>query len=207
MTERQLTEAFIRYPHRPLRRPGGIRAAVLCPLFFRERQPHMLFIKRSRKVSRHPGEVSFPGGIREAEDKTLEYTCLRETREEIGLPERLVRIVCPLDEVATTTGFHVSPFLGVIPHPYPFRPDGHEVAELIEIPLDAFLDPMRQYDFYQFNGRHMSTVIAYHLAGQIIWGATARIMERLLNLLRNFDLLPGFQSTGGTFAGTRAAGR
>jgi 8-oxo-dGTP pyrophosphatase MutT (NUDIX family) len=170
-------------------------------------QPYMLFIRRSLKLSRHPGEVSFPGGMHEAGDTSLEHTCLRETREEIGLPEHLVRIVCPLDEVSTTTGFHVSPFLGIIPPAYPFRPDGHEVDELLEIPLHAFLDQSRRYDFYYFNGRQMSSVHAYRVADQVIWGATARIMGQLISLLRQFDLLPGTRPTGPTNTSTRAAGR
>jgi 8-oxo-dGTP pyrophosphatase MutT (NUDIX family) len=207
MTEQQLTEALRHYPHRPLRRDADARAAVLCPLFFRDMQPYMLFIRRSLKLSRHPGEVSFPGGMQEDGDTSLEHTCLRETREEIGLPEHLVRIVCPLDEVSTTTGFHVSPFLGIIPPVYPFRPDGHEVEELLEIPLHAFLDQSRRYDFYYFNGREVSSVLAYRVAEQTIWGGTARIMDRLISLLQQFELLPGIRPIGPTTTATHAAGR
>ncbi len=82
----------------------------------------------------HKGEISFPGGVFEREDPDLERTAFREAHEEIGLKENDVRIVGVLDDIVTMTEFIVSPFVGLFPYPYPFKPSPIEIAEMIEVP-------------------------------------------------------------------------
>ncbi|MBN2333249.1 MAG: CoA pyrophosphatase [Deltaproteobacteria bacterium] len=190
MTEQQLTSIFSDYPHRSLTFPDGIRAAVLCPVFIQDNQPHLLFIKRSQQVKHHKGEISFPGGIKEPDDRSLLETCLRETMEEVGIQQQDITIIGRLDDVDTTTGFLVSPFLGIISYPYPFILNEQEVDHLVTVPIKDFIDASSQFDFYYFDGRHLMPLVAYYLGGQVIWGATARIVERLVTLLRQHNLLP-----------------
>lgn len=190
MTGHQLTSALANYKYRPLSFPEGVRAAVLCPLFIREGEIHLLLIKRSQQLKHHKGEVSFPGGVKESCDNSLLETCLRETREEVGIIPGDINIIGRLDEVDTTTGFLVSPFLGLIPHPYDFQLNDQEVDHLITVPIAGFTDVTRQYDFYYFNGRRLASLIAYHIDNQIIWGATARIIEQLITMLQENQLLP-----------------
>jgi len=190
MTGHQLATALANYKYQPIFFPGGVRAAVLCPLFIHEGEAHLLLIKRSQQLKHHKGEVSFPGGVREVCDNTLLDTCLRETEEEVGVQTEDITIIGRLDEVDTTTGFLVSPFLGLIPHPYPFQINHQEVDHLITVPITRFNDASCQYDFYYFNGRQLTSLIAYHIDNQVIWGATARIIEQLLTMFRESHLLP-----------------
>lgn len=190
MTEHQLTSALANYAYQPLSFPEGVRAAVLCPLFIREEEAHLLFIKRSQQLKHHRGEVSFPGGVKENSDCSLLETCLRETEEEVGIQSGDVTIIGRLDEVNTTTGFLVSPFLGLIPHPYSFQLNKQEVEHLITVPVAQFIETSNQYDFYYFNGQQLVSLVAYHINNQVIWGATARIVEQLITMFQENQLLP-----------------
>ena len=59
--------------------PGPVPAAVLLPLFLKEGEYHILFTKRTEHLNHHRGEISFPGGVRHPEDRTILETALRET--------------------------------------------------------------------------------------------------------------------------------
>ena len=190
MTEQQLTSSLAHYQYQPLSAPEGIRAAVLCPLFIREEEANLLLIKRSRHLKHHKSEVSFPGGVKESSDHSLLETCLRESEEEVGIKSTDVNIISRLDEVSTTTGFLVSPFLGLIPHPYSFQLNDQEVEHLITVPIAQFVERNNQYDFYYFDGKRLISLIAYHINNQVIWGATARIIEQLLSRFQENQLLP-----------------
>ncbi len=191
MTEQQLATALANHKYQPLFFPGGVRAAVLCPLFIHEDEAHLLLIKRSQELRHHKGEISFPGGVKDGHDNSLLDTCLRETEEEVGIRSEDITIIGRLDEVNTTTGFLVSPFLGLIPHPYPFQLNSGEVEHLITVPIAKFADTSCQYEFYYFNGRRLIPLIAYRIDNQIIWGATARVIEKLVAMLRKCQLLTG----------------
>ncbi|MEA2109644.1 MAG: CoA pyrophosphatase [Pseudomonadota bacterium] len=190
MTGHQLTAALANHKYQPLSFPAGVRAAVLCPLFIREGEANLLLIKRSQQLKHHKGEVSFPGGVKESSDSSLLETCLRESEEEVGIKSRDTTIIGRLDEVDTTTGFLVSPFLGLIPHPYSFQLNNQEVDHLITVPIAQFIEVSNQYDFYYFNGQRLISLIAYHINSQVIWGATARIVEQLITMFQENQLLP-----------------
>jgi 8-oxo-dGTP pyrophosphatase MutT (NUDIX family) len=159
------------------------QAAVLLPLFTMNGAYHVLFIKRSRKVEHHKGEISFPGGICEASDGAFERTALRETHEEIGIRPEDVRVLGLLDDMRTqSTQYRVTPVVGIIPYPYPFAPSAHEVEKIITIPLAHLLDAgnggeksvMREGKAYRGH--------VYHYGRYVIWGATARILKDFLKL-------------------------
>ncbi len=168
--------------------PECVRAAVLCPLFIEDATLKMLFIKRSQTVRNHKGEISFPGGVKDLQDNSLKTTCIRETDEEIGVSEQDITIFGTLDEVNTSTGFLVSPFVGTIPHPYNFKLSLDEVDSLICLAVNDFLEPDNEIDFYYFNGRQLTPQRAFKIDGNTIWGATAKIMGQFLDLGRRFDL-------------------
>ena len=117
-----------------------VHAAVLMPIFRDETGYKVLFTKRTDKVEHHKGQISFPGGAVEKEDRSLEETALRETYEEIGLLKKDIRILGPLDDTYTFgTDFIVHPFVGEIPYPYDVTINPKEVDRIITIPLDIFL--------------------------------------------------------------------
>ena len=159
--------------------PGRVPAAVLMPVYRKQGQYHILFIKRTDTVKTHRGEVSFPGGTYQAEDGTMLNTALRECAEEIGLRAGDVEILGELDDEATaTSNYTVSPFVALIPWPYRFRKCPAEVAEIIEAPVAALLDG---------DCRRQNTETGeaeFHYQGRVIWGATARMLDRFLDIFR-----------------------
>jgi 8-oxo-dGTP pyrophosphatase MutT (NUDIX family) len=162
-----------------------IPAAVMLPLYQREGQDYLVFIKRTEEVREHKGQISFPGGSREDVDVSLLDTAVRESCEEIGLSPADIEVLGELDdEVTTTSNYVVTPFVGKIPWPYDFVMNEVEVDEIIEVPLSELLaDGCLQPDTEILNGRVVSSY-AYHWQGRIIWGATARILNHFLDFYR-----------------------
>ena len=105
------------------------------PVFLKKGQYHLLFIQRTERVKYLKGQISFPGGAYEKNDGLILNTALREAEEEIGLIPKDVQILGELDDVLTaTSNYIISPFVGLIPYPYDFRPDKWETEELLEVP-------------------------------------------------------------------------
>jgi 8-oxo-dGTP pyrophosphatase MutT (NUDIX family) len=163
--------------------PGRVPAAVLLPLFNREGQNHIILIQRTETVSDHKGQVSFPGGSHEEQDKTMLDTALRESHEEIGLKPVDIEVLGELDdEITTTSNYIVTPFVGMIPWPYRFVRNEIEVDEILEVPVAALMKKgCLQPDTEILNDRIVSSY-AYHYEGRKIWGATARILVRFLDI-------------------------
>lgn len=158
-------------------------AAVLLPLFTVNGAYQVLFIKRSRKVEHHKGEVSFPGGICEASDGSFERTALRETHEEIGIRPEDVRVLGMLDDIRTqSTRYRVTPVVGVIPYPYPFALNAREVEKIITIPLAHLLDAGNGVEEEVLREGKAYRGYVYHFGSQVIWGATARILNNFIQL-------------------------
>jgi 8-oxo-dGTP pyrophosphatase MutT (NUDIX family) len=168
---------------RVIEHPPFSHAAVLVPLFQKDKDCHLLFTKRSEEVKYHKGEISFPGGMVDEEDKELINTALREADEEIGLKERDVQIIGVLDDIVTITEFIVTPIVGLFPYPYPFKVSEVEIAELIEVPLASLLEEDCFSEREIFRGGQKEVVYAYQYGKHIIWGATARILNQFLNLI------------------------
>ena len=159
------------------------RAAVLIPVFKKDGEYHLLFTRRTDRVEHHKGQISFHGGRQDPEDPDLLTTALREAEEEMGIRKEDVRILGELDDICTVTDFCVAPFVGLIPYPYPFRPNPHEIAETIEVPLAALLDPNRLRKEFREHAGRSGPVYFYQHGRHIIWGATASILKQLLDLL------------------------
>lgn len=199
MPLKQLANFYSTYQPETKISTNTIRAAVLCPLFIEEGSLKMLFIKRSQTVKAHKGEISFPGGVSESQDFSLEATSTRETEEEIGVKVRDITVFGGLDEVNTTTGFLVSPFVGAIPHPYKFKLSTDEVDSLITLSVDDFFEPRNKIDFYYFNGRRLTPQLAFNIDGHVIWGATAKIMWQFLELGKKHNLFTNSASASQSF--------
>jgi 8-oxo-dGTP pyrophosphatase MutT (NUDIX family) len=145
---------------------------------------HLLLNKRSESVEDHKGEVSFPGGRMDEGDGSLLDTALREAHEEVGVRPEDVRVLRRLEDVDTSTGYRVSPFLGAIREGYPFVVSRVEVAELVEVPVGALMDGSTIRDETRFEDGTPVSRPNYAYGGHLIWGATARILTGLLELLR-----------------------
>lgn len=162
---------------------GRVLSAVLVPIYLKQGQHYILFIKRTEKVKVHKGQISFPGGTYEERDGTLLDTALRECTEEIGLHAQDVEVLGELDdEVTVTSNYIVSPFVAIIPWPYQFKISKEEVEEIIEIPIPALLDKNCLHRNTELRDGQAVEGYAYHYQERVIWGATARILDKFLDI-------------------------
>jgi len=164
-----------------------IPAAVLIPLYLKDDELHVLLTVRTDQVEAHKGQISFPGGMKEPDDSDMLTTALRETEEEVAVAPADVEILGQLDQLISVTDFIITPFVGMIPHPYEFRISEQEIAQLLEVPLSFFLDERNcRTELKPFRGREI-TVYYFDYQGHTIWGVTARIMVGFLRLLQAAD--------------------
>jgi 8-oxo-dGTP pyrophosphatase MutT (NUDIX family) len=159
-------------------------AAVLVPLFVREDIVHVVLTKRTENVRTHQGQVSFPGGSFERGDATLWQTALREAHEEVGLRPEDVVLIGVLDDLPTyVSGFCIRPFVAEIPHPYDFVHDTREVDHVFAPPLEIFADTARRREEYREREGRPYPLYSYDVDGNIVWGATARMLVQLVELI------------------------
>ena len=161
-------------------------AAVLAPIQERPDGDYLVLTLRADNLSSHSGQVAFPGGSVDPDDDGPLATALRETEEEIGVDPGHVRIVGQLDQVFAGYNFLVTPFVGLIPYPYEFRPDPRETAEVFSVPVAALL---RQDAFTLDSRLSQRSEPIYHFQYREwdIWGATARMVKQLLELVYGYE--------------------
>lgn len=166
---------------------GLIPAAVLVGLVERPEGMGVLFTRRTSHLNDHAGQISFPGGRVASVDADAVAAALRETEEEVGLPTSHVEMIGRLDTYVTRTGFEVTPCVGFVKPPELYRPDPFEVAEIFEVPLRFFRDPSsRRLESRMFQGRQRF-FYAYPWGDYYIWGATAGMLNNLIEILGRLD--------------------
>jgi 8-oxo-dGTP pyrophosphatase MutT (NUDIX family) len=168
-----------------------IPAAVLVPLFVDAgtKEPHVVLTRRRADLRRHAGEISFPGGRRDPEDARLADTAVREAEEEIGLPRAEVSLLGELPPTSTfATNYVIHPYVGVIPAGLVWQLSAREVDAVLELSVGA-LRSGRTRTRLERRGISFETD-AYVVEENLIWGATARILEYLLERL-DTSSLPG----------------
>ncbi|MFW0859160.1 MAG: NUDIX hydrolase [Dehalococcoidia bacterium] len=169
--------------------PGLISSAVLVPVYQKAGEYYILFTRRTERVEYHKGEIAFPGGRKDEDDSNLLATALREGFEEIGLRPEAVEILGELDDESTiSTSFVVSPFVALIPYPYDFEINREEVEGLVEVPLAVLRDKANFREEVITDGGRTFMAYSYHYGDEVIWGATARILKRFLDLLYGDEL-------------------
>jgi 8-oxo-dGTP pyrophosphatase MutT (NUDIX family) len=161
---------------------GRIDAAVLVPLYEHDGELHAVFTRRRDDLRRHAGEISFPGGRQDIEEEDLRTTALREAEEEIGLPQDAVELVGALTPTPTVvTNYAIYPFVGLIQPGHRWLPSATEVAEVLELGLPALRAGHERKRLVR-RGVPFRTDV-YTVDGNVIWGATARIVSDLLDRL------------------------
>jgi 8-oxo-dGTP pyrophosphatase MutT (NUDIX family) len=162
----------------------GGRAAVLMPILGEKEPFSFLLTRRTHKVETHKGQISFPGGVRDASDKDLLGTALRETREEIGLMSDGVHVLGEFDEYHSITGLVVTPFVGWIAAPFSLAPNPDEVEAILTVPFSVFQDSRLERVETRIRLGVKQEVYFYDFEGKEIWGLTARIIRDFLQLLK-----------------------
>ena len=163
--------------------PSMSPAAVLLLLYPKDGEYCILLNKRSEEVEYHKGEISFPGGVRDPEDRDFQETALREAQEEMGIDPEDVTVLGELDDVVTRTGFAVRVFVGTIPYPYPLSPSSREIAEVLEVPIRELSEPANLREEACWADGEVSRSYCYAYGEHLIFGATARIVTQFLELL------------------------
>lgn len=168
-------------------KPGDARlGGVLALLYPSNGELQLVLTRRRDDLKSHAGQMSFPGGQREAQE-TLATTALRETEEEIGIPAQSVEVIGQLTPLyIPPSDFEVHPFVawysnGSRPK---FSPNPGEVAEIVEVPLQHLLDPSSRFEQpWDFRGQSI-TVPYYAVGDHKVWGATAMMISELVERLR-----------------------
>lgn len=163
--------------------PGFREAAVLLPLLAGEvdEDPRLLFTVRQAGLPTHAGQIAFPGGKRDAADRSPEETALREAHEELGLSSG-IEVLGLLDDVPTPAGFVITPVVGVLPGAVELQPNNQEVAEVFSAPISALRQVHRAGPAREFLGIRY-VMHEYPYERWRIWGATAYMVRQLLGLL------------------------
>jgi 8-oxo-dGTP pyrophosphatase MutT (NUDIX family) len=174
----------------PEREPTA--AAVLVPLVQRPGGLNVLLTRRTDHLRDHAGQISFPGGRSEPEDRDSAATALRETLEEVGLHDRHVEVIGQLPVYATVTSYIVTPVIGLVQTPFQLTLDSFEVAEAFEVPMAFLMNPAnhRRHVFDTDLGPRQFLSMPWHGQGADgvereynIWGATAAMLRNLYRFL------------------------
>ncbi|KQL53548.1 NUDIX hydrolase [Heyndrickxia shackletonii] len=179
--------------------------AVLLPLLKVDDEIHLLLEVRALSLRRQPGEICFPGGKMDKGDKNEQYTAIRETSEELGIPNECISIIAPLDYTISPFGTIIYPFVGYISKHEILNPNPSEVDKVFTVPLTHFIsnppdcfkvhfkaapedgfpyEHIRGGQKYKWQTRHLDEYF-YYYEDYVIWGLTAGIIKQFVELLKN----------------------
>ncbi len=160
-----------------------VDAAVLVLTFEKNGEGHLVLNKRTEEVLHHKGQVCFPGGMRDAEDKSLWETALRETQEELGVDPERVTLVRELGQQYTPTGYRVTPYLARLKNAEEaWKTNPNEIAEVFSVPFSFF----RNRENLKIRTRHLmghdflDPLFIYE--GHEIWGMTGRVVCEIFGI-------------------------
>lgn len=155
--------------------------AVLALIYEKDHDAHLLLAKRPMTMRNHPGQIAFPGGSQD-EGETMIETALRETDEEVGIPSQAIEILGPLHPTyIPPSNFFVQPYVGWHEGVPQCVPSPDEVAQILEFPLRQFAESMCKTQIKVGKGFN---VPAFHIDGHQIWGATAVVINELVERLK-----------------------
>ncbi|MDY6921054.1 MAG: CoA pyrophosphatase [Pseudomonadota bacterium] len=162
----------------PRHHPGdaallGAEAAVLIPITNHPREPELVLTRRADHLKSHGGEVAFPGGKCDPEDRDPYHTALRESHEEIRLPPTQVEVVGPMPQSVSKMGLKVVPVIGIIPHQVELVPSEDEIDSIFRVPLRYFLENPPLGVMEKEHEGVVYQLPCYHFQGYVIWGLTA----------------------------------
>ena len=166
-------------------RPNARKAAVLIGLFEHEGETTLIFIRRASSLRSHSGEIAFPGGSVDAADESPVRAALREAEEEIGLQPDRAEVLGVMQPVFTVvSNFLIIPVVAFLPQgPGVLRLQPSEVAELLLLPLPGLADPAIAHTEVWTREDQPRTVYFFDYGTYRVWGATARMLNELLELL------------------------
>lgn len=164
---------------------GKTEAAVLMPISSWPSDPRLTFTERRADLRKHAGEISFPGGTTEPDDRDLEDTALRESDEEIALRPDQVEVIGALPPIGTfATSFRIQPIVGLVAADAEMVANPDEVATILTFGFDELLDSYAMRRLVR-RGVPIRTP-AFEMGRHLIWGATARILTDFFHRIGAF---------------------
>ena len=169
------------------RRAKAIPAAVLILIGMEGETPSILYTKRTETVETHKGQIAFPGGHCEEDEMAApEHAALRETEEEVGVPQNIIQVVGKLPELWTVTGYLIHPivgFLKVPPREIQIRINQDEISEACWIPIQTLTqEGTYRSETIQVGSVHYP-IHVYQVGDMRIWGATGSMTKNFLDRL------------------------
>ena len=162
-------------------------AAVLIPIVG-EDDPSLIFTVRTDTLPSHKGQISFPGGSIDVDDKSHAQAALREAHEELGIEPAVVEVLGELDAVPTfVSGYVIHPIVGWLRSRPGLTPNPAEVARVLEVPIKDLVEDIRAAPGFRHGGFTFPTE-AWIWHDNVIWGATARVLRLLLYSLADAGL-------------------
>lgn len=159
-------------------------AAVLVPLVTNNQgqATEIILTRRATHLHKHSGEVAFPGGKREDDDRDLIHTALRESQEEIDLKPSSVQILGTMGPVISRFGIKVFPVIGSVPENLSLSANIEELDRIFHVPLDFLTNPDNlQFHHWSMNEKTYS-MPSYQYGEYLIWGLTAIMLVEFLNV-------------------------
>lgn len=167
------------------RKVGLRHAAILVPFIDTGDALDVLLTERAQHLKHHPGQVSFPGGAVEPGDASLADAALREAKEEVGLAPERVDVIGFLRPQWTVSGYAMTPVIGLVNGPVEPVIDPAEVASAFTVPAAHLFDPAtHRRGERDYQGTSVE-VIEILWRRYRIWGATASVIDRLYNIIKN----------------------
>lgn len=176
---------------------------VMILLSFVEGEWGVLFEKRTNRL-RQPGDICFPGGKMEAQDRDEQHTAVRETSEELGIAQTEIQVIGELDHLITPFQTVIYPYVGKIDEHVQLHPNLGEVKEVFHVPLSFLLETKPEYHEIDLQARPQEDFPFEHIVNgknytwnkgklpeyfyfyekKVVWGLTARILHHFINLLK-----------------------
>ncbi len=177
---------FVRQKYKPAPETAT-KAAVLALFYQKNNEPHLVLIERvsTNKNDRHGGQMSFPGGKQDPDDKDIAFTALRETEEEVGIPIQKIELIGELTDLyIPVSNFLVQPFVGYLNEAPNFKAQETEVKNIIEVPYSLLQnsETRQKIDLKLSTNMTLRGVPYFNVFGKVVWGATAMMLSELLEL-------------------------
>ena len=154
------------------------KSAVLILMFPLSDIIYITLIKRSVDGSVHSGQLAFPGGKAEAEDKSIIHTALREANEEVGIISKDVKVLGLLTPLfIPVSNYSIFPILGYLNYYPDFTLSIKEVQEVIEVNIDELFNPKTKSNEFFSGHNYRIQAPCYKIGKNNIWGATAMILS------------------------------
>lgn len=167
------------------------QAAVLVPIVVGA-NPAVLLTQRTAHLTSHPGQIAFPGGRIDPQDRDPADAAQREAWEEVGLERRFVTVLGNLPVYATGSGYNVTPVVALVHSGFSLRPNSQEVADVFEVPLSHFTNPANhRWHTMEWEQRRRQWLSMPYLeqrpesvpVERYVWGVTAGILRNLYRFL------------------------